>query len=329
MQNNKQFQKIFPDKFISRSITTQKELDDAFLKYPNYSRTYIQTALYSGDIREWYENYWPKVYEYLDKDFLKKFVTEKEHNSRAWEFHLAAVLIERGLQLEKKTWKIGPDFCIKTKSGKKIWIEAITCDLGTIDPVEPYPDMQPGKIYSFGGNIEDIHRPRALRITNAIGVKLEKFKNYLVNSKSGVSSKDCLLIAVNGSLIQHFADPGMLFKRSIFGQGPDVLIKVLGQEKLQGGFYKPTPIIIKKKDSYEEKIPANFMEMNEFAKISAVLYCGHNIAFDQLNGINPGDDFLFAYHVNPINPIPKDFFVFGRGIKKDVKTGSISDQNQK
>lgn len=325
----KKISKIFPDNLISGSVKNQKELNDAFLKYPSFSKTYIQTALYWKDTRKWYEDNWPKVYKYLDKNFLDKFQAETEHRSRAWEFHLAAVLTDKGLNLEEKTWKTGPNFCIKTLSGKKIWIEAITCDLGKVDPVEPYPDMKPGKIYSFGGSIEDEHRPKALRITSAIGTKLEIFKKYLKNSKSGVAKDDCFLIAINGAAIQHFSDSNMLFKRSVFGQGPDVLVRVPGQEKLKGGFYKPTPTIKKKRNNSEEEIPATFMEMDDFSIISAVLYCGHAVSHSWMNGFNIGDDFLFAYHSNPDNPIPENLFKFGHGIRKDLKTGSISDQEQK
>ncbi len=322
-------QTIFPDEMKSGSVTNQKELDEAFLKYPNISKTYIQTALYWKDTRKWYEENWPKVFKYLDKDFLDRFKMEEEHHARAWEFHLASVLLDKGLELEQKTWRTGPDFCIKIPTGKKIWVEAITCDRGDVDPVEPYPEMKSGQIYSFGGNIEDTHRPRALRITNAIGAKFEKFKKYLSDSKSGVGEDDCLLIAINGGTIQHFADPSMLFKRSVFGQGPDVLVRIPGQEKLKGGFYKPTLTIIKKKEVSEEEIPANFMEMDEFSKISAVLYCGHGVSFSWMNGFNVGDDFLFAYHSNPENPIPENTFKFGHGIRKNSVTGSIEDKEQK
>src|SRR3989344_1721861 len=186
MDNKEQIAKIFPDEMMSRTVTNQQELNGAFLKYPNFSKTYIQTALHWKDARKWYEENWPKVFKFLDKNFLDRFRMEEEHYARAWEFHLATVLLNKGIELEEKTWETGPDFCIKTPTGKKIWVEAITCDLGTVDPVEPYPVMQSGQIYSFGGNIEDTHRPRALRITNAIGTKFEKFKKYLNDSKSGV-----------------------------------------------------------------------------------------------------------------------------------------------
>ncbi|MFH0853902.1 MAG: hypothetical protein V1891_00180 [bacterium] len=188
---------------------------------------------------------------------------------------------------------------------------------------------KPGKIYSFGGSIEDDHRPKALRITSAIGTKFEIFKKYLKNPKSDVAKDDCLLIAINGAAIQHFSDSSMLFKRSVFGQGPDVLVRVQGREKLKGGFYKPTPTIKKKGNNSDEEIPATFMEMDDFSKISAVLYCGHTVSHSWMNGFNIGDDFLFAYHANPDNPIPKNLFKFGRGIRKDIKTGSISDREQK
>lgn len=326
---NKIEKKIFPENMVSGSVTTQEELDLAISTYSDLSPTYVQTALYWQESRAWYEDNWPRVCKYLDHDFLSKFKIDAEHAARAWEFQIAAVLVEKGFKLEEKTWKYGPDFCIKLLNGNKLWIEAIICDLGDVDPVEPYPIMEPGIMYSFGGNIEDTQRPRALRITNAIGTKFEKFKGYLADSKnSGVSSGDCLLIAVNGNAIQHHTRADMLFKRSVFGQGPDVFVKVEGKERLQGPFYKPVPTITKKVGSQELSIPANFMEMDEFSNISGVLYCGNTAQHSWNNDYKVGDDFLFAYHVNPNNPIPSDFFRFGRGIRKDVASSTISDTDQ-
>lgn len=326
----KALEAMFPESLVSGSVVSQRGLIEVFKQYPEFSRTYVQTAVHSIKTREWYEGNWSKVQKYLDNNFLDRFKLEAEHHARAWEFHLAAVLFEKGLLLQEKTWKYGPDFCINLSDGKKLWIEAIACDLGTVDPVEPYPDMKPGAIYSFGGNIEDIHRPRALRITSAIDTKLKKFRKYLGDSqKSGVQFGDCLLIAVNGSAIQHHDEPNMLFKYSVFGQGPDVLIKVPGMEKLQGGFYKPVEKITKKSGDKEHSIPTNFMEMENFSIISAVLYCGHTASHSWLNGFKVGDDFLFAYHTNPQNPILDGTFKFGRGINKNLKTGIISDREQK
>ncbi len=321
---------LFPAHLISESVKNQQELDAAFEQNPELSKTYVQTAVHWNDLRQWYEKHWPQVRKYLDKDFLEKFKLQTEHSARAWEFHVAAVLIDKGFKLREKTWDYGPDFCIEVENGKRIWIEAIICDLGIVDPVESQPDMKPGVIYSFGGNIEDTHRPRALRITSAIGTKFEKFKKYLEDAKnSGVEERDCLLIAVNGGAIQHHAEPGMLFKRSVFGQGPDVLVKVPGEEKLKGGFYKPVPLIPKNTGTKEYSVPATFMETDEFSRISGVLYCGHSVSYSWLNGLQVGDNFLFAYHSNPINPIPDGTFKFGRGIRKNPQLGTISDQEQK
>jgi hypothetical protein len=320
---------IFPENITFRPIESQQDLDEAFLQYPQFAKAYIKTALYQKDTRDWYEKNWPKVYKYLDKDFVSKFQMEAEHDARAWEFHVVAILLEKGCQFKEKTWTYGPDFCIAMPDGRNLWIEAITCNLGKVDPVEPYPDLKPGIIYSFGGNIEDEQRPRALRITSAIATKFEQFNKYLNNAqKTGVNKGDYLLIAVNGQAIQHFSDSGRLFKRAIFGQGPDVLVRKAGEEKFQGGFYKPVPLIPKNTGTKEDLIPATFMEMDEFSKISAVLYCGNHVSTSWNNGFQPGDDFLFGYHSNPLNPIPERTFNFGSGIRKNTQTGAITDQKQ-
>lgn len=320
---------IFLNNLIPQSVKSQQELEDIFATYPHLSRLYIQTAVYMKETREWYEDNWPKVYKYLDKDFLDQFRLETEHRARAWEFYLAVVLLRYGFLLQEKTWKFGPDFCIELSSQKRIWVEAVTCGRGEVDPVEPYPLMESGKMYSFSGNIEDVNRPRALRITSAVAEKLEQFKKYLARSaESRVDVGDYLVVAVNGFLIQHLTEPGMLFKRAVFGQGPDVFVNIPGKDELEGGYYKSVPTIPKTAGTKQYNIPATFMEMDEFSILSAVLYCGNTISSCLLNGYPIGDDFLFAYHSNPNNSIPDGTFRFGRGIRKD-SMGQITDISQK
>lgn len=320
---------LFPTTMVSGSVNSQETLEAAILEYPTYSRAFVAIALAEPKYRHFYEDNWPTLYKVLDKDFPARFRTEREHAARAWEFHLAVVLTRHGLSLKEKTWQTGPDFCITTKTGRRVWIEAIACDRGLVDPVEPYPKLLPGVLYQSGGNIEDIHRPRALRITSAIGTKLQQYQRYLNNSEqSGVSGDDCLVIAVNGRAIQHNDDSNMLFKYSVFGQGPDVYTRRPGTDKLQGPFYKPVPMIIKRANGKDHEIPTRFMEMAEFSQISAVLYCGHDASHSWFNGYELGNDCLFAYHVTPITPIPDQLFKFGRGIHKNVRTSAISDVDQ-
>ena len=320
---------LFPPNFISGSITDQAALDSAFLQYSSYSRTFVWMALAKPEIRKWYEDSWPQVQRYLDRDFEAKFQMEEEHNARAWEFHLGSVLLERGFTPQEKTSDAGPDFCIKISDTQKVWIEAIACDLGEVDPVPPMPEMLPGVMYSSGGNIEDDNRPRVLRITSVIGTKFEKFKDYLQDVQSGISQNDCLVIAVNGAAIEHISNSRMLLKRAVFGQGPDVYVKRKGEEKFKGPFYKSIPTVTKKAKAGEESIPANFMEIEEFSKISAVLYCGDKPYNCERNGHKVGDDFLFAYHVDPEKPIPSGFFNFGRSIRKNLIDGTIVDIEQR
>lgn len=319
---------IFPKNLISGSVKSQNDLDMVFNNNPDLSKNYLQIATYWKETREFYENNWPKIERYLDKNFLDKFKMESEHYSRSWEFHLASILIDQGLNLLEKTWDYGPDFCIQLEDGKKIWIEAIICTLGDTDPVEPRPVLTPGKMHSFGGNIEEINRPKALRITGAIGTKFEKFKKYLEDPNCLVTKNDCLIIAINGKLIQHYSEPFRLFKYAVFGQGPDILRKISGEEKLQGGYYKPVATVKRKTNNGEIDIPVTFMEMDEFSLISAVLYCGRSESDSLWNSKKIEDDFFFAYHTNPINPIPYKTFKFGTGVTKDTKTNSITDHIQ-
>jgi len=319
---------LFPQELISGSVQTQKELDAVLAQYSNFSRSLITIGTHRTDTRKWYEEYWQKLYKYLDKDFATKFQLESEHEARGWEFHIASVLLDHGIVLQEKTWDTGPDFCALTPDGKKIWIEAISCTPGAVDPVPPKPILTEGVIHTSGGNIEDLNRPRVLRILNAIGTKYEKYKRYVVDSTSGVSPNDCLIIAVSGANIEFASYPEMLLKRAVFGVGPDVYYKDRNTDKLVGPFYTPTPTITKKAKTGDEIMPASFMEMDEFSNISAVIYCGHHAYDCEPNGHKIGDDFLFAYHANATNPVPDGFFKFGRGIRKNLQDSTVTDKQQ-
>ena len=120
----------------------------------------------------------------------------------------------------------------------------------------------------------------------------------------------------------------MLLKRAVFGVGPDVFYKDPKTDKLVGPFYTPTPNIIKNAKDGQELMPANFMELDEFSNISAVLYCGHHAYDCEHNGHKIGDDFLFAYHAKATNPIPETLFRFGRGIRKDLQNSTVTDKPQ-
>lgn len=323
MQND-----LFPTELISGSVKTQEQLDAALAQYPQYHPSVVTIGLYRTDIRDWYEQNWKNLHKYLDKDFIGKFRSKAEHLSRLWEFHVAYVLLDRGLKIQEKSWDIGPDFCVIDDTGKKVWIEAVACTPGEIDPVPPRPNLKEGEIYESGGNIEDSNRPRVLRVLNAIATKYEKYKGYLSNQKSGVTKNDCFVIAVSGADIEFATYSNMLLKRAVFGVGPDVYYKDPKTDKLVGPFYTPTPHVSKKTKDGAEAMPSNFMEMDEFSSISAVIYCGHH-AFDcEINGHKVGDDFLFAYHAKATNPINNQLFKFGRAIRKNLQNNSVSESPQ-
>ena len=321
--NNKD-SKIFPDFLIASSVRNQGELDAVFLKYYNYSKTYIKTALYSywQNDRKWYEKNWPRVRTYLDKNFLSEFQKENSHNARAWEFYLATVFIDRGFKLLQKTWKKGPDFCIKMTTEKNIWIDAVACDDGEIH-VKQY---QHG-CHQYG--IEEMQHNRVLRITGALWKKFKKFNDDLNDSKSEVkiSNKDCLVVAISGANIQDKSDGQALFERAMFARGLDAYYKTPGHEGFQRG-YSPAPPVtrFKKGNDSVEEIKTEPMVMDEFSKISAVLYSGYSVGHSSWSGI--GDEFLFAYHSKPDNPIPEKFFNFGLGIRKNSISGEITGQKQ-
>lgn len=217
-------------------------------------------------------------------------------------------------------------FIGQNNHGKTNFFEAVACTSGVVDPVPPKPDLVAGEFYLSHHSIEDSNRPRVLRILSAIGTKYEKFKGYVVDSRSGVSENDCLIIAISGANIEFASRSDVLLKRAVFGVGLDAYRKDL-TDKLVGPFYAPAPNIVKKARSGNKTIPTSFMEMEDFSNVSAIVYCGHHAYNCNLNGHQIGDDFLFAYHVNAKNSIPDGLFKFGRGIRK-FADGTIIDKKQ-
>ncbi|MBI5405656.1 hypothetical protein HY972_01295 [Candidatus Kaiserbacteria bacterium] len=71
--------------------------------------------------------------------------------------------------------------------------------------------------------------------------------------------------------------------------------------------------------------------MSSYVLFSPVSFRAQDIflAYDcEPNGHKIGADFLFAYHANAQNPIPDDFFKFGRGIRKNLQDSTVTDKQQ-
>ena len=73
---------LFHKDFLSGSVKHDKEFEGVFAHYPKLSRAYIVIALGKPDLRKWYEDKWPQLYKYFDKDFVSRFQNEQEHLSR-------------------------------------------------------------------------------------------------------------------------------------------------------------------------------------------------------------------------------------------------------
>jgi len=276
-----------------------------------------------SDTRKWYENNWARITPYLDRDFADKFKSKEQHESRAWEFQLAVALLDHGIKLRKKDWSHGPDFCTDHWSGERIWIEAIACEWGD---VQPPPDLRiEGE--AIIRDTEATREPSVGRITGAIHTKLLKINGYFADPNSGVSKNDCLVVAVNGAAIQNYSDSGSLFQRAVLGRGPEVLT-FSSKGKVDGQFYTIKPSHLKRSDKGDQPLPSTFMEMDELSEIGLVIYCGRTAYNSMSNGFAVGDDFLFAYHSKADNPIPLTLFKFGTAFRKDPATGQIAQYKQ-
>lgn len=284
-------------------------------------------ATHRTNHRAWYEDNWPKVAPFLDRNFIREFQQEASHAQRAWEFHLAVVLQKSGVEL-MPTSSHGPDFLFES-NGKRIWIEAVTCSRGTADAVEPYPEMVSGRFYSFGGDIQTTQRPRVLRITNAITEKRNKFQEYLSDPRSNVRQGDCLVIAINGNAIQHHTSDGALFQRAVFARG-NYVYKYKGDgEALDGPYYQEEPVVVKNTEKGPVTVATDILTSPDYEQISAIMYCGHTASYGWYNDLQLGDDIFIGHHALAKNPVPEDTFGFGVSITKNPATTAITERSSK
>lgn len=307
---------LFPPDISAKNLSGPQDFSDAKLRYPQFADRYIGLALQSS-IRDWYEEKYRHLSTVLDHYFLERFRLEPTHLAARWEIYVAALLSEHGMRLVPRSIVAGPDFCIELPGGTKMWVECIVCERGDMDPVEPEPVLVPGKMHLYGGNIEDIHRPRALRLTSAFFSKAgKKYDSY---KKSGiVSREDAFVVAISGDKVGHYTRPAMLLQRSFFGRGCDVLSKSGG--KMVGPMYKREDWILR---ANGEKIPAVAMEMTEFSHVSALLYSDDlSLGFDDNQRGAARCDAYVLHHLNPNVAVPREIFRFATNFFKD-KSGTI------
>jgi hypothetical protein len=148
------------------------------------------------------ESMWLLYKPYADSHFLTEVKQSNEKFcQRFWEMYLACSLMEKEFSIT--SYDKGPDICTAIR-GQKVWLEAIAPTEGEgenavrIDwQIAPTQSEQEGQVPIDAVKFQP--DKIQLRYRSAIDNKYEKYKKYL--ERKILSSTDCYIIAINGSLI--------------------------------------------------------------------------------------------------------------------------------
>lgn len=246
---------LFPDNFPE--ISSQAELDRLLQNFSYYDPYYVVSGSIP-DRRERFENLYKVFKSHADSHFLSNI--KYQFHERTWEMYVGCSLLSRGIDF--KSNDKGPDFLIE-ESGKKIWIECVTCGEGEGD------DKVPTMLYNTVNSVPE--NEMCMRIASAISDKYLDYQKYLGNIVSG---DDTYIFAVNTGGFSFPPDGAIpLILRCLFAIGhPTITFPRDGGEPTHGWSQIPA---LKKKNGSE--VPMDFFLKKEHSGISGVLYCGKNV----------------------------------------------------
>jgi hypothetical protein len=276
--------------------------------FPQYEGAYIATACIP-DRREWLKRLWVAYKPYADDNFLIELKSSGKFNERTWEMYLASVFLSQNFTLNQKSAE-GPDLHLSL-GGKDIWIEAIAPGLGEVDPAAERPVLTPGVLYSRGGDMEVMNRPKILRLTAAVSTKREAYKRNL--GKGIIKENEPYVIAVNGfTFLGLVSDVDYLVRRSFFASGcvslPRLPDGTLGAPTV---LYEPT-VDKQTPNGIVVKVPTDIFTNGNCKEISAVIFSPDHIVASIRDQESMGNNLMLVRNPFAQNPLPEDFRLPGR-----------------
>jgi type I restriction enzyme S subunit len=243
------------------------------------------------------EKLYTKFSPYGDRDFIKKF--QIEFFQKFWEMDLACTLIDSGHNLsEADSGDEGPDVCLLSENGIKMWIEAICPQRG---------NTKDGVSKPITGHPMSIDSKRIiLRLTSAINAKHEQ---HLKNIEKGIcTSNEPYIIAINGC--QLTPGPGLddltpRIVKALFEGGNDMVSFDTGSESLEQKWCENRSHIEK---ANKENISLGYFMQQKYSNISAVIYSDSCYASRPSEA---GGDYILVHNPFARNPLPEGVFKFG------------------
>lgn len=303
--------------FLNLGIATDNdELSIIQGKYTGqYDLEFVTLCVAKDKVKEAYKQYleacWLRYNKYADRGFLDK-LRAREFHKRTWEMFLACLVMDSGYEIEDYRTKknsAGPD--IKVKHGvSPIWIEAIAPEENDETRIKWQLEDPELKMYGFGGDVEEIDKPRILKITAAIKEKYEKYNKYLKDEV--MSSSDPYIIAINGGDFESWISDGKDVLGALFAVGL-YTIEFDEKHEVKKRYNQRRSSVLNRN---EKPINTEAFLSHNFEGVSAVIFSKDRV----INSKSDGSDIMVLLNPYAKNPLPDDFPGFGkRFIYRDNK----------
>jgi hypothetical protein len=304
--------------FFHKNFPVVKNNDELFAvqdEQPELDRAYVAAACIP-ERKKWIEYLWERYWPYADKNFLIEVRTVDKFNERTWEMYLGCVFLSKNYKISNDV-SSGPDFTI-TLGDRNVRVEATAPNRGEVDSPLPRAVLEPGVMYSGGGNIEQISRTKILRFTAGFIEKERKFHEYL---KQGIVKEDeCYIIAINAHNFSGLVEDIDYYTRRVF-LGMGCLSYTLGADGTLSTQPSavPQPFVEKRTTAGIEKIPTDYFLTDKYSHISAVLLCGDHIVQSPKDWELMGQNITILRNHYATNKLPNEFGLFAREWEFDGK----------
>lgn len=264
-------------------------------------------------IRAELEKLWSTCADLTDKEFIPAFNRDPE--PRYWEMYLGASLRKLGLELS--SGNSGPDLKVE---GQKIpiWIEAIAPSQGDPENDDYLPDLP------TDAGVYDVPRDKIiLRFTGALETKRAKFAEYLEGGVIG-SGDPCVIAISAGNLPFYPMEDSLPYiVQAVYPIGHQYMTLNRDTREIvdSGRHYQPFTL-----KSGAKKIPKFAFFAEEYAQISAVIFCAKGIGNTAANW---GQDLIVIHNATASVPLPSGLIKTGieYSVEIDGEEGILSWKN--
>lgn len=297
-----------PEIPILNKNSKQSEFERIQKDFPDYDSSYVFNAA-AIERRDCISRSYIKCKDFLDDNFCLEIRKPGNFIDRLWELQICLILISNGHKIIKRVSPrkyARPDFCVKGKDGRNIWIEAVCADVDDSGIVPVKPELTSGILYSSSRPIADTLNSSGPRITTGIAHKyLEKLPRYRSNPE--FSEKDNFIIALNTYKIDHEQTGSMSEELVLYGMGLQWI-----RQSGESGRYFHWFVEKKKKDGSISEVEVALFHRPEYSDLSAVITSDIWFDFETDYDKNMSNKLNLYFNHRAKNPLNIDEFNFGK-----------------